>query len=82
MDHVSDYKEKVIRELNEIPDEFIPFILEQVKAYKGNLKARKNNKQSPTKRLINLAGALENPEGLNAKQYKKKIVEEYLSHRL
>ena len=74
------YKEEVVKEITEIPEEFIPLILEQVKAFKNNLKKRSNNKKSPTKRLLNLAGSLENPENLSAKKYKQKAINEYLKN--
>jgi hypothetical protein len=40
---------------------------------------KKVQNNSPVQRLLNLAGKLENPEGLNARQYKQKIIKEYLS---
>ncbi len=69
-----NYRAMVLKELTKVPEEFIPFIFEQIKAYNDGLKRKKINRQSPTKRLLDLAGALENPERLNAKQYKKKTL--------
>ncbi len=80
MNSAINYREMVLKELTEIPEEFIPFLFQQIKAYNEGLKSKKNNGHSPATRLLNLAGTLENPERLNAKQYKKKIVEEYLAH--
>jgi hypothetical protein len=37
--------------------------------------------QNSANRLLKLAGTLENPKGLSVKQYKKAVVEEYLSRR-
>ncbi len=78
MNSVANYREMVLKELTEIPEKFIPFVFEQIKAYNESLKSKKINRPSPAKRLLSLAGTLENPERLNAKQYKKKIVDEYL----
>jgi len=72
-----NYRAMVLKELTKVPEEFIPFIFEQIRAYNEGLKRKKIKKKSPTKRLMDLAGALENPDHLNAKQYKKKIVDEY-----
>ena len=80
MGNVMSYKEEVVKEITEIPEEFIPLILEQVKAFKNNLKRGINNKKSPTKRLLNLAGSLENPESLSAKEYKQKTINERLKN--
>ena len=79
MANVMSYREKVVKEIVDIPEEFIPLILAQVKAFKNNLKRRSNNIQSTTMRLLNLAGSLENPENLSTKEYKRKAVDEYLS---
>lgn len=80
MAHVISSRQKVLKEIADIPDEFMPFVLEQIKVYKETLKKKGNSKESPVKRLLKLAGTLENPDGLNAKQYKQKVVDEYLSH--
>ncbi|HLP47637.1 MAG TPA: hypothetical protein VK469_16955 [Candidatus Kapabacteria bacterium] len=74
-----NYRAMVLKELTKVPEEYIPFIFEQIRAYNESLKRKKIKKKSPTKRLMDLAGALENPDHLNAKQYKKKIVDEYLA---
>jgi hypothetical protein len=68
-------------EIADIPDEFIPFILKQVKAYKKSLIKKSTRKKSPANRLLKLAGILENPKGLSVKQYKETVVDEYLSQR-
>jgi len=81
MNNVIDDRQRVLREIAEIPDEFIPFILKQVKAYKKSLLKKSNCKKSPTNRLLKLAGKLENPKGLSVKHYKETVVEEYLSQR-
>jgi hypothetical protein len=82
MNNVIDDRQRVLMEIADIPDEFIPFILKQVKAYKESLIKKNNRKKSPTSRLLKLAGILENPKGLSAKQYKETVVDEYLSQRL
>lgn len=83
MNEVINDRQRVLLEIADIPDEFIPFILRQVKAYKDSLNNKKNNrKKSPAKRLLKLSGILENSRGLNVKQYKVAVVDEYVSHRL
>jgi len=79
MNTAMNYREMVLKELTEIPEEFIPFVFEQIRAYNESLKSKKINGHSPANRLLSLAGALENPGRLNARQYKKKIVDEYLA---
>jgi hypothetical protein len=69
-------------EIADIPDEFIPFILKQVKDFKKSFIKKSNRKKSPTNQLLKLAGILENPKGLSVKQYKENVVDEYLSQRL
>jgi hypothetical protein len=81
MNNVIDDRQRVIMEIADIPDEFIPFILKQVRAYKESLIKKGNRKKSPTNRLLKLAGILENPKGLSVKQYKETVVDEYLSQR-
>lgn len=75
----ANYREMVLKELSKVPEEFVPFVFEQIKAYNRGLKRKKTNSQSPVTRLMNLAGALENPGRLTARQYKKKVVDEYLT---
>jgi hypothetical protein len=82
MNEVADDRKRVLMEIADIPDEFIPFILKQVKAYKDSLTKRGNRKKSPAKRLLKLAGVLENSKGLSVAQYKETVVDEYLSQRL
>ena len=69
-----NYRAMVLKELTKVPEEFIPFIFEQIKAYNDGLKRKKTKRESPTRRLMDLAGALENPEHLNAKQYKSRSI--------
>jgi len=80
--NVLDYRQRVLREIADIPDEFIPFFLEQVKIYKQSLGKIRKHKNSPTGRLLKLAGVLENKEGLSVNQYKEAAVDEYLAQRL
>lgn len=78
--HAVTYRDAIIKEINDIPDEFIPVVLEEVKSFKNSLKFKRNTgRKSPTKRLLDLAGSLENPEKLSAKEYKRQAIEEYLS---
>ena len=79
MSRVMDDRQRVLREIAGIPDEFIPFFLKLVNAYKKSVIKKSNRKKSPTNRLLKLAGTLENPGGLSAKQYKEAVVDEYLS---
>lgn len=81
MNNIIDDRQRVLMEIADIPDEFIPFILKQVIAYKKFLIKKSNRKKSPTNRLLKLAGILENPIGLSVKQYKETVVDEYLSQR-
>lgn len=81
MNNIIDDRQRVLMEIADIPDEFIPFILKQVKAYKKSLIKKSTRKKSPANRLLKLAGILENPKGLSLKQYKETVVEEYLSQR-
>jgi len=81
MNNVIDDRQRVLMEIADIPDEFIPFILKQVKAYKKSFIKKSTRKKSPANRLLKLAGILENPKGLSAKQYTEAVVEEYLSQR-
>jgi hypothetical protein len=81
MNNVIDDRQRVLMEIADIPDEFIPFILKQVKAYKKSLIKKSTRKKSPANRLLKLAGILENPKGLSVKQYKETVVDEYLSQR-
>ncbi len=82
MNEVTDARKRVLMEIADIPDEFIPFILKQVKAYKDSLTKKSSRKKSPAKRLLKLAGVLEKSKGLSVKQYKETIIDEYLSQRL
>ncbi len=84
MNNVISDRQRVLREIADIPDEFIPFILKQVKAYKDSLVMvkRGNRKISPAGRILKLAGVLENPKGLNVDRYKEAVVDEYLAQRL
>jgi hypothetical protein len=79
---VIDNRQLVLREIADLPDEFIPFILKIVRAYKESIIKKSSRKKSPTKRLLSLAGVLENPGGLSVKQYKEIAVDEYFSQRL
>jgi hypothetical protein len=78
----ASYRQEILKELADIPDEFIPFILAQIKSYKETFRKKGKSKESPTKRLLKLSGTLENPLGLSAKQYKRKVVEDYISQHL
>jgi hypothetical protein len=82
MNSVADYRQTILSEIADIPDEFIPFFLEQVRAYKHSLGKIGKRKKSPAQRLLKLAGALENPNGLSINQYKEAVIEEYLANRL
>ena len=73
-----NYREELFKELLDIPEEFMPSMLEYVKVFKNALKRKVNRKISPTRRLLKLSGNLENPEGLSAKEYKKHVVDDYL----
>ncbi len=79
MANAINYREELLKELTDIPEEFIPSLLDQVKVFKVALKGRMNNKKSPTRRLMKLAGSLENPDGLTAREYKQKAVDDFLS---
>jgi hypothetical protein len=81
MDHVINYREAVLKEIIDIPEEFIPIIFEQIRAIKKTLKKKTGKTVSPTRRLLNLSGALKNPDGLSAKQYKRQVVDEYFANR-
>lgn len=82
MNEVINDRQQVVLELADIPDKFIPFILRQVKAYKDSLNKKNKRTKSPAKRLLKLAGILDNSRGLSVKQYKASVVDEYVSHRL
>ncbi len=79
MANAINYREELLKELTDIPEEFMPSLLDQVKVFKGALKRRMTNKKSPTRRLMKLAGSLENPDGLTAREYKEKAVDDFLS---
>jgi hypothetical protein len=68
-------KKRVVDELADLPEEFFPLLFEQIRAYKQIIKIRKKSKMSPVKRLLKLAGSLENPEGLSAREFKKRTIE-------
>jgi len=82
-----NYRELVLQELSDIPEEFIPLVFEQIRVFKRTVAQRMNQNispaspspSSPVQRMLNLAGTLENPQGLTAKQYKKAVVDEYFS---
>ncbi len=80
-DNVLNARQRVINEIADIPDEFIPFIFTQVKTLKESIIKKNNIKKSPTGRLLKLSGTLENPKGLSVKRYKETVADEYLSRR-
>lgn len=82
MDNTIDIRKEILKEITDIPEEFIPFIFEQIKALKKSLRTKSAKKNSPCRRLLKLAGSLDNPQNLSAKEYKKQVVNEYLSNRL
>jgi hypothetical protein len=77
---VINYREELLKEITDIPEEIIPSIFEQIKIIKRNFIKKTIKSASPTRRLLNLSGALENPDRLNARQYKRKVVEDYISN--
>jgi len=71
------YKKLIVDEIYNIPEEFLPSVL-QILQFIRKISAKKKKKESPTDRLLKLADTMENPDKLNARDYKKKVVLEHL----
>lgn len=75
-----DYKTMILKEISNIPEEYFPSIFQILQSIQ-NISRKKIKKESPTDRLLKLAGALENPGKLSAKEFKQKTVSEHLERK-
>ncbi|MCK4762598.1 MAG: hypothetical protein KAW12_10415 [Candidatus Aminicenantes bacterium] len=80
MDAIQNYKTRILDEINNIPEEYFPSIFQILQSIK-NISGKKKQGNSPTRRLLKLAGTLENPAGLSAKEYKKQVILEKLDRK-
>ncbi len=75
-----EYKKMIVDEIYNIPEEYLPSVFQILQSIK-KISGKKKKIDSPTEGLLKLAGTLENPDNLNAKDYKKKLVLEHLEKR-